>query len=74
MIGILILAWDVVDWRISILVVQTRDCSLGGLHWYRVGMLLEFQLNIPVDVTRAKSYVNNLFNSLHVRTNAGLDQ
>ena len=26
------LAWAVVDWRIFILVIQTRDCSLSGLH------------------------------------------
>ena len=35
-----ILAWAFVDWRISMLVVQTRDCSLGGPHWYRVGIVL----------------------------------
>ena len=42
----LVLAWAVVDWRISIFVIQTRDCSLGGLHWYLVSIvltLLEFQ-------------------------------
>ena len=35
-----ILAWAVVDWRISILVVQTRDCSLGAPPSYRVGIVL----------------------------------
>ena len=35
-----ILAWAFVDWRISMLVVHTRDCSLGGPHWYRVGIVL----------------------------------
>ena len=47
---ILVLAWVVVDWRISIFVIQTRDCSLGGLHWYLVSIvltLLEFQSHYP---------------------------
>ena len=35
-----ILARAVVYWRTSILVVQTRDCSLGAPHWHRVGIVL----------------------------------
>ena len=35
-----IIAWAVVNYRISILVVQTRDCSPSGLQWHRVGIKL----------------------------------
>ena len=28
------------DWRISILVVQTRGCPVSGLHWHRVGVIM----------------------------------
>ena len=66
-----ILPWAVVDWRLSILIVQTRDCSPCGLHLYRVGIVLfdaghpcfwNFNPTIPVDVVRVESYVNSLFN------------
>lgn len=67
-----ILNWAVVDWRISILAVQTKDYSLSGSQWYRVGIALfdrghpsfqNFHPTILVDVVRVKSYVNNLFNA-----------
>ena len=35
-----ILALAFVDWRILFFVIQTRDCFLSGLHWYRVGIVL----------------------------------
>ena len=66
-----ILTWAVVDRRISILAVQTRDYSLNGPQWYRVGIALfdgghpsfwNFHLPIPVYVVRVKSCVNSLFN------------
>ena len=64
---------SVVDWRISILVVQTRDCSLSGPQWYQVGIAL-FAPTIPVDVLGVKSYVNSVFISRYVCTNVGLEQ
>ena len=58
------LSWAVVVWWISILVIQTRDCSLGGQHWYHAGIVLfdgghphlwNFNPPIPVDVVMVKS-------------------
>ena len=66
-----ILAWAVVDWRISILVVQIRDCSPSGLHWHLVDIMLfdhgharfwNFNPTILVDFVGVKSYLNNLPN------------
>lgn len=66
-----ILAWAVVNWRISILVVQTRDCSPSGLHWLLVDIMLfdhgnarfwNFNPTILVDFVGVKVYVNNLAN------------
>ena len=59
-----ILAWAVVDWRISIFVIQTRDCFLGGPHWHGEGIVLfdgghprfwNFNPTIPVDAIRVES-------------------
>ena len=67
-LDISIFSWTPVDWRISILVVVTRGCCLGGLHWYGVlfdrghPRLWNFNPAILVDVVRVESYVNNLFN------------
>ena len=54
-----ILVWAVLDWRISILVVQTRDCCLSGPQWHSVGIAL-FDPTIPVDVVRVKSSVDSV--------------
>lgn len=62
-------SWTVVDWRISILVAQRRDCPLSGLQSHRVSIMsfarghLHWQnLNttIPVEVVGVKSYGNSL--------------
>ena len=70
---ILFLAEAVVDWRISILVVQTRDCSaLAPLRYYLVyfdrgnSRFWNFNCTIHVDIVGVKSYVNTLLNLLCV--------
>ena len=63
------LAEAVVDWRISILVVQTRDCStLAPIRYYFVYFdrghprFWNFNSTIRVDIVGVKSYVNTLLN------------
>ena len=59
------------DWRISILVVQTRDCTASGLHWHQVGIILfasryphlyNFNTTILVDIVEVKSLGNSPLN------------
>ena len=59
------------DWRISILVVQTRDCPASGLDWHQVSIILfvrryphhyNFNTTILVDIVGVKSFGNTLLN------------
>ena len=68
---ILILAMVVNDWRISILIVLTRSCSLTSPLWYRSAVVLFdrrpppfWNLNsaIPIDIFKVKSTLNGFFN------------
>ena len=69
-----IVAVVVNDWRISILIVLTRSCSLTSPLWYRSSVVLfdrrrppfwNFNSAIPIgpiDIVRVKSNVNGFFN------------
>ena len=63
-----ILAVVVNDWRILILVVLTRSCSLTSPLWYQSAVALfdhrdppfwNFNSIIPIDIVRVKSNVND---------------
>ena len=60
------------DWRISILTVLTRSCSLTSPLWYRFVVVLfdrrhppfwNFNSTIPIDIVRAKANVIGFFTS-----------
>ena len=78
---ILFLAEAVVDWRISILVVQTRDCSaLAPSRYYLVYFVrghprfLNFNCTMLVDIVGVKSHVNTLLNLPCVPTRVSINK